>query len=158
MQSHILWELQHDEVLQKLWQLPRQYVENTNEWRNSNEKYIQFREYPNEDEDASTVTKLMRPTINFKNVIKAQLMAFNRTWQKHWAFINIRKNIVTECVNAKKNSSWIWFDIIHKCYNHQMYALKYDYYKIVLSYTRYNNCVEKRCNTRNRKMKNIWNK
>lgn len=122
-----------------------------------NEKYIQFREYPNEDEDASTVTKLMRPTINFKNVIKAQLMAFNRTWQKYWAF-NIRKNIVTECVNAKKNSSWIWFDITHKCYNHRMYVLKYMITIKLYFRTRYNNCIEKRCNTWNRKMKNIWNK
>jgi len=31
----------------------------------ANEKYIEFREYPNEDEDAPTVTKLVRLTIVF---------------------------------------------------------------------------------------------
>lgn len=30
-----------------------------------NEKYIEFREYPNIDEDAPTVTKLIRPTALF---------------------------------------------------------------------------------------------
>jgi len=66
----------------------------------ANEKYIEFREYPNEDEDAPTVTKLVRPTIVFTNIVKTQLMAFNHTWQYHWASTHILKNIVTECVYA----------------------------------------------------------
>jgi hypothetical protein len=45
----------------------------------ANEKYIEFREYPNIDEDAPIVTKLVRPTTLFTNIAKPQLMAFNRT-------------------------------------------------------------------------------
>lgn len=45
----------------------------------TNEKYIEFREYPNPDEDAPVVTKLVRPTTLLTNVIKIQLMTFNRT-------------------------------------------------------------------------------
>lgn len=45
----------------------------------ANEKYIQFREYPNADEDASTVTKLVRPTSFFINIIRIQLFVFNKT-------------------------------------------------------------------------------
>ncbi|XP_025158821.1 uncharacterized protein LOC112589504 [Harpegnathos saltator] len=44
----------------------------------ANEKYIEYREYPNADEDAPIVTKLVRPTNLFINIIKTQLMAFNR--------------------------------------------------------------------------------
>jgi len=47
----------------------------------ANEKYIEFREYLNEDEDAPTVTKLVRPTTLFTNITKTQLMAFNCTWK-----------------------------------------------------------------------------
>ncbi|EZA48411.1 hypothetical protein X777_13811 [Ooceraea biroi] len=35
-----------------------------------NEKYIEFRKYPNEDEDAPTVTKLVCPTTLFINIMK----------------------------------------------------------------------------------------
>jgi len=38
----------------------------------ANEKYIEFRECPNEDEDAPTMTKLVRPTIVFINIVKTQ--------------------------------------------------------------------------------------
>jgi len=38
----------------------------------ANGKYIEFREYPNPDED-STVTKLIRPTTLFAKVIEIQL-------------------------------------------------------------------------------------
>jgi len=44
-----------------------------------NEKYIEFREYPNIDEDAP-ITKLIRSTL-FTKVIETQLIAFNRVWQ-----------------------------------------------------------------------------
>lgn len=50
-----------------------------------NEKYIEYREYPNADEDAPIVTKLVRPPSLFTDVIKTQLMSFNRMWQHHWA-------------------------------------------------------------------------
>lgn len=66
----------------------------------ANEKYIEFREYPNEDEDAPTVTKLVRPTTLFTSITKSQLMAFNRTWQYHWASTQILNQIVTECIFA----------------------------------------------------------
>lgn len=65
-----------------------------------NEKYIEFREYPNPDDDAPTITKLIRPTPLLKNVIKMHLMAFNNTWQVHWTSKGILDNIVAECINA----------------------------------------------------------
>jgi len=36
----------------------------------SDEKYIEFREYLNEDKDAPTVTKLVRPTIYLRILLK----------------------------------------------------------------------------------------
>lgn len=50
-----------------------------------NEIYIEFREYPNPDENAPAVTKLVRPTELFSKVIEIQLKAFNRIWQRYWA-------------------------------------------------------------------------
>lgn len=124
----------------------------------ADEKYIEFREYPNQDEDAPIVTKLVRPTTIFTNIVKTQLMVFNRTWQNHWASTNILKNIMTECVNATNKTHSEWFNISHKCYNHRMDALKFLITVKLYSQTRYNNRAEKRTNTRNRKMKNILNK
>ena len=66
----------------------------------ANEKYIEYREYSNENEDAPTVTKLIRPTTTFINVVKTQLMTFNRTWQHHWASTEILKKITAECIYA----------------------------------------------------------
>jgi len=123
----------------------------------ANEKYIEFREYPNEDEDAPTVTKLVRPTIVFTNIVKTQLMAFNHTWQYHWASTHILKNIVTECVYATNKIHAEWLDINHMCFNHRMQALKYMIIVKLYSRTRYNR-AEKRNNILNRKMKNILNK
>lgn len=124
----------------------------------ANEKYIEFREYANENDDAPTVTKLVRPTIVFINIIKTQLMTFNRTWQYHWASTHILKNIVTECVNATNRTHAEWLDMNHKCYNHRMQALQYMITVKLYSRTRYNNRAEKRSNTSHRKMKNILNK
>lgn len=59
----------------------------------TNEKYI---EYPNADEDASTVTKLVRPTSFFIDIIKTQLMAFNCTWKHHWSSTQVLEKIVNE--------------------------------------------------------------
>lgn len=58
-----------------------------------NERYIEYCEYPNADKDAPTVTKLTRLTSLFINKIKTQLMSFNRTWQYHWASMQILEKI-----------------------------------------------------------------
>jgi len=42
----------------------------------ANEKYIEFREYLNPDEDVFTVTKL-RPITLFAKVVESQLQTFN---------------------------------------------------------------------------------
>lgn len=42
----------------------------------THEKYIQFREYPNVDEDALTITKLVRPTSSFINIMRIQLLLY----------------------------------------------------------------------------------
>lgn len=64
------------------------------------EKYIEYREYLNTDEDALTITKLARPTSFFINIIKTQLMSFNRTWQCHWASTQILEKITNEGMYA----------------------------------------------------------
>ena len=61
-----------------------------------NEIYIEFREYRDADEDAPTVTKLIRPTDVFTKVIETQLMAFNHTWQYYWASKKILDKITNE--------------------------------------------------------------
>lgn len=61
-----------------------------------NEKYIEYSEYPNADEDAPTVTKLARPTSFFTDIIKTQLMSFNRTRQHHWASTQVLEKIANE--------------------------------------------------------------
>jgi len=53
----------------------------------ANKIYIEHYEYENEDKDAPTVTKLMRPTTVFVNIMKTQLVTFNRTWKRHWTSI-----------------------------------------------------------------------
>jgi len=111
-----------------------------------NEKYIEFREYSNKDEDAPTVTKLVRPTTVFINITKTQLMTFTRTWKYHWAFNHVR-NIVAECVHATNKNHTGWLDINHKCYNYRMEALKYMIIVKIYSRTRYKNRAEKRSNT-----------
>jgi hypothetical protein len=65
-----------------------------------NEMYIEFREYPDADEDAPTVTKLIRPTDLFTKVVQTQLMTFNRIWQYYWASKQILDKITNECINA----------------------------------------------------------
>ncbi|XP_026830028.1 uncharacterized protein LOC113563103 [Ooceraea biroi] len=65
-----------------------------------NEMYIEFREYPNADEDAPTVTKLVRPKDIFIKVVQTQLEVFNRTWQYYWASKQILDKITNECVNV----------------------------------------------------------
>ncbi|XP_025163603.1 uncharacterized protein LOC112590642, partial [Harpegnathos saltator] len=62
----------------------------------ANEKYIEYREYPNADEDAPIVTKLVRPTNLFINIIKTQLMTFNRSWQHHWASTQLLEKMINE--------------------------------------------------------------
>lgn len=124
----------------------------------SNEKYVEFREYQNADEDAPTVTKLTRPTIAFTNVIKTQLMTFNRIWQNYWASRKILDKIVNECVNAVNEIHSGWFDINDKYYNHRMQALKYMITVKIYSRTRYNNRTATRMKVPHRKMKNILNK
>lgn len=62
-----------------------------------NEKYIEFREYPNIDEDAPTVTKLIRPTALFIKVVETQLKAFNQIWQYYWSSTKILNKITNEC-------------------------------------------------------------
>ncbi|XP_025154427.1 uncharacterized protein LOC112588483 [Harpegnathos saltator] len=91
----------------------------------ANEKYIEYREYPNADEDAPTVTKLVRPTNLFINIIKTQLMAFNHSWQHHWASTQLLEKMINEGIHATNKMHAEWFDIHKKCYNHRMQALKF---------------------------------
>jgi len=87
----------------------------------ANEKYIEFREYPNKDEDAPTMTKLVRPTTLFTNTMKLQLLAFNRTWQYHWASTQILEKIMTECIYATSKTYPKWLDKNEECYDHRKY-------------------------------------
>jgi len=105
----------------------------------ANEKYIEFREYLNEDEDAPTVTKLVRPTTLFTNITKTQLMAFNCTWKYYWASTQILEKIVTECINATNKTHPKWLDKNEKCYDHRIQALRYMITIKLYSCTRYNN-------------------
>jgi len=49
-----------------------------------NEMYIEYREYPNADQDAPTVTKLVRPTDYFTKVVQTQLDCI---WQSYMAVL-----------------------------------------------------------------------
>jgi len=125
----------------------------------ANEKYIEFREYPNTDEDAPTVTKLIRPTTLFINIIKTQLMAFNHTWQHHWASTKILDEIVTECAYATNRIHPEWFNNKSKeCYDHRMQALKYMITVKIYSRTRYNNPIAKVASAPYRKVMKFINK
>lgn len=125
----------------------------------ANEKYIEFREYPNEDEDAPTVTKLVRPTIIFTNITKTQLMAFNHTWKYHWASTQILDKIVTECIYATNKTHPEWLDKNEKCYDHRIQTLKYMISIKLYSRTRYNNRTAKTASIRShRKVKKFLNK
>ncbi|KAL6423073.1 hypothetical protein ACFW04_010507 [Cataglyphis niger] len=123
-----------------------------------NEKYIEYREYPNIDEDAPTVTKLTRPTSLFIDIIKTQLMSFNRTWQHHWASSQVLENIAKESMYATNKMHAGWFDISDKCYNHHVQALKFLLIVKIYSRTRYNNRAVKTVSVFNRKVKNLSNK
>ncbi|XP_011884001.1 PREDICTED: uncharacterized protein LOC105571140, partial [Vollenhovia emeryi] len=72
------------------------------------ERYIEYREYPNTDEDAPTVTKLVRPTNLFTNVIKTQLISFNRTWQHHWASTQVLEKIMMVFQYKRKTDQATW--------------------------------------------------
>lgn len=104
-----------------------------------NEMYIEFREYPNADEDAPTVTKLVRPTNLFTKVIQTQLMAFSRVWQYYWASKQILEKITNECINATNEKHCGWLDKNNACYNHRLQALRYMIKVKLYSRTRYNN-------------------
>lgn len=111
-----------------------------------NERYIEYREYPNADEDAPTVTKLARPTSLFTDVIKTQLMSFNHTWQHHWASTQVLEKIMNEGMHATNKMYAGWFDTGNKCYNHRMQALKILMTVKIYSRTRYNNRAAKTVN------------
>lgn len=122
-----------------------------------NEMYIEFREYPNADEDAPTVTKLIRPTDLFTKVIKTQLEVFNRTWQCYWASKQILDKIMNECVTETNGKHSGWLDKNNVCYNHRLQALRHMIKVKLYSRTRYNNRARKRGNI-HRKMSNLLNK
>lgn len=124
----------------------------------SNERYIEYREYPNADEDAPTVTKLVRPTRLFTDVIKTQLMSFNRTWQHHWASTQVLEKITNEAMHATKKMHAGWFNTNNICYTHRMQAAKFLMMVKIHSRTRYNNHAAKTVNTFKRKIKNLSNK
>jgi len=127
----------------------------------TNEKYIEFREYPNPDEDAPTVTKLVRPTTLFAKIVEIQLQTFNCIWQHHWASTAISQKITKECINVTNNMHSGWLDENDPCYKHRLEALQYLIRVKIYSRTRYNNRAEKRASApwmKNRKMKNLLNK
>ena len=122
-----------------------------------NEIYIEFREYRDADEDAPTVTKLIRPTDVFTKVIETQLMAFNHTWQYYWASKKILDKITNECISVINKKHSEWFDKNNACYNHRLQALKYMIRIKLYSRTRYNNRAIKKGNikTKHKKMNNL---
>lgn len=122
----------------------------------ANEKYIEFREYLNPDEDAPIVTKLVRPTTLFAKVLEIQLQAFNRTYERNWASAGIVEKITQECINLTMHSKWL--DENEPCYKHRVDALKYLIRVKIYSRTRYNNRAGKRGDAPNRKMKKLLNK
>lgn len=122
-----------------------------------NEKYIEFREYPNADEDAPTVTKLVRPTSFFINIMKIQLLVFNKTWKHYWTSTHILNNIVDRCIQETNKTHATWFDINDKCY-HRVQALRYMIAVKIYSRTRYNNRAQKKISAPRRKVKNFSNK
>lgn len=89
------------------------------------------------------MTKLVRPTTLFTSITKSHLMAFNHTWQCHWASIQILNKIVTECIFATSKTHLKWLDKNEKCYDHRMQALKYIITVKLYSRTRYNNRAAK---------------
>jgi len=123
-----------------------------------NEKYIEFREYSNSDEDAPTVTKLIRPTDLFAKIVETQLMTFNRTWQYYWASTQILQKITNECVNITNNKHSGWLNKNNTCYKHRLQALEYMIRVKLYSRTRYNNRAEKRGITPYKKVKKLLNK
>lgn len=125
----------------------------------ANEKYIEFREYSNKDEDAPTVTKLVRPTTLFTNIMKLQLLTFNRTWQYHWASTQILEKIMTECIYATNKTYPKWLDKNEECYDHRIQTLKYMITVKLYSRTRYNNRAAKISNiSSHRKVKKFLSK
>lgn len=123
----------------------------------ANEKYIQFREYPNADEDAPTVTKLVRPTSFFINIMRIQLLVFNKTFQHYWASTHILNKIVMECIQETNKIHATWFNINDECYNHRMQTLRYMIIVKLYSQTRYNNRAGKKNSAPRRKVKNFSN-
>lgn len=123
-----------------------------------NERYIEHREYTNADEDAPIITKLSRPTSLFIDVIKTQLMSFNRTWQQHWTSTQVLEKIANEGKHATNKMHAGWFDTNDKCYNHRMQALKFLMRVKIYSRTRYNNHAAKAVKAFNRKVKNLSHK
>jgi len=124
-----------------------------------NEKYIEFREYSNKDEDVLTVTNLVRLLSNC-----CLYKYYENTVNDIYSYVAISLGIqphsskYAECVHVTNKNHTGWLDINHKCYNHRMEALKYTITVKIYFRTRYNNCAEKRSNTLNRKLKNILNK
>jgi len=110
------------------------------------------------DENAPTVTKLARSTSLFTDVIKTQLMSFNRTWQHYWASTQVLEKIVNEGMYATNKVHAGWFNINDKCYNHHIQALKFLLTVKIYSCTRYNNPAEKTISAFDRKVKNLSNK
>ncbi|XP_072751257.1 uncharacterized protein [Anoplolepis gracilipes] len=123
-----------------------------------NEKYIAFREYPNIDEDAPTVTKLIRPTTLFAKVVETQLVAFNRSWKYYWSSTQILNKITNECIDLTNKIHPEWLDKNDACYNHRLQALKYMINVKLYSRTRYNNRANKIVTASRRKVKNFSNK
>jgi len=115
--------------------------------------------YLNEDEDAPTVTKLVRPTTLFTNITITQLMAFNCTWKYYWASTQILEKIVTECINATNKTHPKWLDKNEKCYDHRIQALRYMITIKLYSRTRYNNRAAKTASiSSHKKIKKFLNK
>lgn len=123
----------------------------------ANEKYIEYHEYPNIDEDAPAVIKLARPTNRFIDIMKTQLKAFNLKWQHHWASRKILEKLVNEGIFATNVMHAGWFDINDKCYNHHVKALKFLMTVKIYSRTRYNNHATKTSKKFDRKIKNVSN-
>lgn len=91
-------------------------------------------------------------------IVETQLMAFNQTWQHHWASTEILQKITNECVNLTNKKQPGWLDKNNTCYNHRLQAVQYMIRVKLYSRTRYNNRAEKRTSAPYRKVKNLLNK
>jgi hypothetical protein len=124
----------------------------------ANEKYIELREFSNSDEDAPSVTKLIRPTTLFAKVIEIQLHAIDSNWERYWASTTVLQNITKKCINVTNNTYSEWFHEDNSCYKHRLEAVQFLIRVKLYSRTRYNNRAQKTEKASRKKIQKLLNK